>query len=98
MLRRIQVQADNIFQLFGELRIVAEFEDLNPMRLQSMSMPDPPYTGFTDADSTGHAASAPVRCILWSFLRCLTDDLFGVQLSRTARARSIPLDSHDARF
>jgi len=36
VLRRVQIQAHNIFQLLDELRIVAELEGSHPMRFQSM--------------------------------------------------------------
>jgi hypothetical protein len=58
MLRRIQIQADHVFQLLGKPRIVAKLERVDAMRLEAMRSPDAPYAGFADARGCGHRAQS----------------------------------------
>jgi hypothetical protein len=46
--RRVDVQTDHIFQLFGKLRIVGELERAHPMRLQPVRLPDAAHRGRAD--------------------------------------------------
>ena len=61
VLRRIEIQADDVFQFLDEGRIVADLESFHAMRFQPVGPPDAPNAGFADADGRGHGASAPVR-------------------------------------
>ena len=60
VLRRIEIQADDVFQFLGERRIVADLEGFHAMRLQPVGAPDAPHAGFADADRRRHGARAPV--------------------------------------
>ena len=73
--RRIEVQADHIDQLLGELRIVRDFERLDAMRLQTVVAPDPLHRVFAHADGLGHAAHGPLCRVRWRFLSGLANDL-----------------------
>lgn len=59
--RGIEIQANDGFQLLGEVWIVAAFEALDAMRLQSVRPPDTAHAGFGNAHRTRHAAARPVR-------------------------------------
>src|ERR1035438_1660557 len=59
VLRRIEIYADNVVQLGGELRIVDDLEALDAVRLQPMSAPDAPHAGLR-AGLAGHRTRGPV--------------------------------------
>src|ERR1035441_9041496 len=46
VLRRVEVQTDDVFQFLRERRIVADLEGLHAMRFQSVGPPDAPHAGF----------------------------------------------------
>jgi hypothetical protein len=46
MLRRIQIQADDGFQLTSKLRIATYLEGLDQVRLESVRMPDASHAGL----------------------------------------------------
>jgi hypothetical protein len=48
---------DDIFQLIGEVRIVADFEALDAVWLEPMLLPDETYAGLRNTDCAGHTAS-----------------------------------------
>src|SRR5215472_13412371 len=58
---RVQIQADDIFQFFRELRIAADLETLDAVRLQPVTVPDTTHAGLADAYRCRHAARTPVR-------------------------------------
>src|SRR6202163_762403 len=68
MLGRIQIQADDVLQFLGETGIVAQLKSFHAVRLQTVTVPDAPYTGLADTGHGGHSASAPVGCMRRSFL------------------------------
>src|SRR5258708_26183906 len=51
--------------------IVAQLEGFHAVRLQTVTVPDAPYTGLADTGHGGHGASAPVSRMRGSFLRRL---------------------------
>src|ERR1700741_2450346 len=57
---RIDVEADDLFELSRKLRIVGQLEPADQMRPQAMSTPDPLYR--TDADASGfrHRRARPM--------------------------------------
>jgi hypothetical protein len=71
VLGRVEIETDNVLQLGGEIRIVADLETLNTMRLEAVSVQDAPHAGFADACHTSHAARGPMggvgRSALGSF-------------------------------
>ena len=99
MLGRVQIQADNVLQFLGELRIVAEFEALHPMRLQAVSPPDAAHAGLTDAAGGCHGTRTPVGGLRRLLLRGFADNL-GHGLcrngTRAASSRCILLQASDA--
>ena len=46
VLRRIQIQPDDRFELFGELRIAAAIERLDEVRLHAVLLPDAAHAGL----------------------------------------------------
>ena len=63
LIGRIQIQADNVVQLFDKPLVSAELKSLGQMGLQIMLFPDPPDCCFTQPLSLCHRAGAPVRRI-----------------------------------
>ena len=57
---RVQVQADDVDQLLGEPRVVADLERVDPVRLQPELGPDPLHRGRADPDPGGHRPARPV--------------------------------------
>ncbi len=58
--RRIQIQPNHILQLLDEMRVFAQSECLNQMRLQTIPSPYPGNGGLTNAMHGSHAARAPM--------------------------------------
>jgi hypothetical protein len=79
MLGRIEIEADNVLQFGGEIRIAADLEAFNTMRLQSVGVPDATHTGLADAHRASHGARGPVggvvRRALGGFDNDCIDDL-----------------------
>jgi hypothetical protein len=63
VLRRIEMETDDIFQLSGELRIITDLEALDAVRLQSVGPPDAAHAGFGNACFTRHPAARPLRSV-----------------------------------
>src|SRR5450755_715955 len=98
LLRRIEIQADNVFEFFGKLRIVADLERLCAVGFQTVRMPHPTNASFADSNRPSHAPCTPVGSVFGSFLRGLANNFFRVQLGRAARSGRILLDSANAQF
>ena len=109
MLGRIQIQADDFFQLVGKLRIATYFESLDQMRLESVRAPDAPHAGLGDTHFARHGARGPMRRVGRSGLRGLPDHLLtiaagidgvrpgrGASFSRPSTPRSRNLPRHKA--
>ena len=60
MRRRIDVEADHVLQLVGELRIVGELELAHPVRRQTVAAPDALHRGDADPGGLGHRRRRPV--------------------------------------
>ena len=60
VLGRIQIQPDNGFELFGELRVAAELEGLDPMRFEAVLLPNPSHAGGADARRPSHRTGGPM--------------------------------------
>ena len=58
---RIDIEADDISELLGELRVVGELERLHPVRRETVGLPDALHADGADAGRLGHRAHAPVR-------------------------------------
>src|ERR1700730_13536091 len=61
LLRRIEIEADDVLDLFGEIGVVGDLEALHLMRLEPVLGPDPLYARVADAHLLGHSPHAPVR-------------------------------------
>src|SRR6266581_3967614 len=92
LLRRVEIQPDNVFQLLDELRIAADLKDFHPMGFQSVRLPNPSYARRTDTQHMRHASGAPVRRIVGLLSGGLPNDFFGINLAHSAGPRSILLD------
>ena len=96
---RVQIQADDIFQFFRELGIVADLEALDAMRFQPVTVPDPTHAGLADAYRSGHTARAPVRGVERLLARGQIHhppNQTGVDLGRSTRTGRISLQSRHA--
>ena len=60
MRRRIDVEADHVLQLVGELRVVGELELAHPVWCQAVAVPDALHRGNADAGGPGHRRRRPV--------------------------------------
>src|SRR5436305_6239638 len=98
VLWRVQVQTDDVLQLLDELRILAELEGPDQVRLQAMAFPDPADGARTQPHHLGQTATAPVgslcRLLLRGLAHHLLDHLFGNRLL-PPRPRGIFLDASD---
>ena len=63
---RIDVKADDVVQLGGELRVVRQFELARPVRLQAVFAPDALHRTDADAAHLGHRSRSPMgRLARW---------------------------------
>lgn len=95
VLRRREVQSNNVFELFGEARIIAQFEGLNAMRLETMSVPDTANRFLAHADFPRHGTRAPMRRMGRMFGRRLCHNALHklcADFRRAARPRRINSD------
>src|ERR1022692_2545079 len=56
---RVPIEADDIFQLFRELAIIAQLEGLHPMRFETVRPPDAAHGGRTDGGHLRQRARPP---------------------------------------
>lgn len=63
LVRRIQIQPDDIAQLLHEAFVPAEFKGAYQMGLQVVSLPDSPDGRFTQLLGFGHRPGTPMRCV-----------------------------------
>src|SRR5665647_677822 len=78
LLRRVQVEPDDVDELLLEGRVVGELERLDQVRLEATPGPDPLHGGRTNADGFGHRPAAPVRCTGRLFVLSQTHDLLNL--------------------
>jgi hypothetical protein len=87
LVRRIQVQPDDIAHLLDEQRVARELEGLAPMRLQAKGPPDPADGALTHPGAPGHRPRAPMRRVVWRGLQGVRDHAFHVRIGdRAGRA------------
>jgi hypothetical protein len=58
--RRVHVEADDVLDLGGEVRVVGPLEGADAVRLQAVDLPDALHGAEADADRLGHFAAGPV--------------------------------------
>ena len=76
MLRRIEIEVDDVFDLLDEERIGRELEALCSPRLEPEGIPDPPHRGGRNAHDLGQRARRPVRGVGGHLLEGLDDHFF----------------------
>src|SRR5712691_3115551 len=74
LLRRVEVEPDDVCELLAEARVVGKLERLDPMGLETVRVPDPLHARRADALRLGHRATAPVRLTGRRRLRGRCDD------------------------
>src|SRR5215204_790448 len=67
MLGRIDIEADDIPQLGGKLRVVRQLEGAHPVRLEAVRRPDLLYAAVADAGGFRHRPAGPVRPLAGRF-------------------------------
>src|SRR5580698_6767811 len=65
MRRRIDIQADNVGHLSGEIRVARSFERADPMRLEVERLPDALDRPQGYAGGFGHRPARPMRRRMW---------------------------------
>ena len=99
--RRIDVEADDIADLGGELRVVGQLELAHPVRLQAMGAPDPLHRTDADPGQPGHRLSRPMGRLPRRVFEGQGDDAvghFGGQRRDARRAGLVPQKAIDAFF
>jgi hypothetical protein len=61
VLRRIDVQTDDILHLGGELRVVRQLEGPHPVRLEAVGRPDALHAAMADPRRFRHRPARPMR-------------------------------------
>src|SRR5262249_49221480 len=100
VLRRVEVEADDIEQLLGEVGVVAHLEGAVQVRLQPVGAPDPADQSMIGPERLGEGARAPVGGVGGLLLGGHLDDPANeilALLGRSPAAMGILLDAHDAR-
>jgi hypothetical protein len=85
-LRRVEVQADDVLDLNGEVGIGRNLETFDEMRLEIVFGPDALHARMADANLFGHGAHAPVRGVDGTLFHGLLDDL---EFDRCADSRAV---------
>jgi hypothetical protein len=96
MLRRIQIQPDDVLELPGKALVVGHLEGLHQMGLQTTRLPDASHARVANARRRSHRARAPVRRVGRRLARGLGDDLAHLRLrdaGLSSRPRRIALDA-----
>lgn len=88
VIRGIHVQADNVPDLFDELRVLRQTERFRTVRLKPERAPNPADGGMTQSKMRGHRARAPMGPSRRSRLQRLDHDLLDlVVCNRTRHSR-----------
>src|SRR5207253_6202417 len=85
MLRRVEVQTNDIRQFFGKAGVVAQLERPDPMGLEAVFSPDTAHGALAHPAHPSHAACAPLGGLGRPLLGGLADDL----LDRFRRYRRV---------
>src|SRR5215218_3778911 len=81
MLRRIEIETDDIDDFLGEVRIVRKLESLGAMRLQTIRFPHALHETVRHVQMLRERARAPVRSgMRSSTARCITLDAWQSRL------------------
>ena len=74
-LRRVEVEADDVLDLNGEVGIGRNLKTFDEMRLEIVFGPDALHARMADTNLFGHATHAPVRGVDGTLFHGLLDDL-----------------------
>ena len=99
--RRIEVEADYIAELLGELGVAADLEAAHHVRLEAVLPPDPANRRSAHLRSLRHVARAPLRSVGRRLLRRDAHDvgdLLGADGFRPTSAGRVLLDARDAQL
>lgn len=80
VVRRVEVEADDIDHLVGELRVLADLEGLEAMRFEVRRLPDLPDLPRRHPGGLGHEANTPVRGLMGDTLDREAKNLFDLSL------------------
>src|SRR5262249_40931014 len=97
----VEVQADNIEELCGEVGVVTHLEGTAQVRFQSVGVPDPVDQGAVGAERFGKGACAPVGRVRRLLLGRHLDDPSDKSLAclrRSSTAWRIPFEAGNARL
>ena len=81
VLGRVQIQANDVFQLLGKLGVAAELEGSHPVRLQPVGVPDASHAGFADARCRCHSARGPMCSVARLFMQRHLHDLLHLSIA-----------------
>ena len=82
---RMQIQPDDVPDLFDQQRIVRQFERLAPVRLQPERVPNPVDCHATQPDGPRHVSRTPVRRAPRRRLQCPDDHLLDLVIGNRPR-------------
>src|SRR5471032_2222945 len=88
----MEIQTHNVAHLGHEVRIGAELEMFDAMRLQVIRLPDPLNAGWTDTLLAGHGSHRPMRGIFGFGGASRLDNggfFFGADAAGSSRSRFI---------
>ena len=63
VVRRIDIEADDVTQLGDELRVIGQLELTHPVGLQPVGPPDALHRADADPDCSGHGRAGPMGCV-----------------------------------
>jgi len=96
MLRRRQIQSDDVFELLCELWVTRDLEGLNQMRLEPIGAPNPQHAAITDPDFGRQRARAPVGGALRRALGGQAHDLTGIDAALAAATRQVGFNARQS--
>jgi hypothetical protein len=84
LVRRVQIQTDNVAHLFDKQRVFRELEALDPVRLQAEGAPDAADHTLAQPATFGHRTRAPMRRIRGSGFEGQPDHSFNLCVGHLA--------------
>lgn|GEM_PF-5698287 len=64
LVRRVQIDAYNVGQLFHKPLVLGQLEGLHAVRLQAVGIPNPMHGSMANTLDLSHRPCRPVRCVL----------------------------------
>lgn len=75
LIRRVQIDTDNVRQLLHEAFVPGELESLHPVRLQSVRIPNSVHSSMADSLDFGHRSCRPVSRVFGGTVQSCFDNL-----------------------